>query len=1858
MSSFRLIPFQLAMGMALAGLPCFAANTTAEPLPSAEASLQGADRAADRLKLAGLDFSSAKATQGDLARARVFDRPLVAIGEPSAQDTARLASALQNLARANTVIDHPALAKLVADNPDSPYAPALLVQLAQLYYREGYYSRALDAYETAWRKSKACTDPETWPVAMDAAAGYAKMLSRVGRRDELTALFSDVDAKRPMWGHAAEQLRQAREGLEGMIKQPGGAFRCGPLALHSIAVTQGRPLAGLEPVRAAASTPQGFSLSELEELSAAIGMPGHAVRLKPKGAIPVPAVIHMKIGHYAAIIGRSGDRYILRDPTFGEGVDVSVSAAAIREEGSGFFLVFDQDVPSDRLPASLTDKRSIHGRGLTATNNPDATRTCDTGTCGNGQGGDSGAPATSSPSGKTPGETLDSAPDNTPYGMEMVSNTNTLRGAEAVGMAVPGIKALLVSLSLNDTPLLYTPAYGPDVFFHLTYNERENNPLSDLIGNFGPRWSFNWMAWINESIPQGSSSPAQDGPEALKLAAAGGGAVPFERINPSATDAAYYRSPYDNSQIRNPSYGLYYITQPDGSVYEYNHPVGITAVRPVLLGRITDPAGNQVVITYDGAHRIQTITDAAGRVTTFSYTDPNKSNRITKIQLDDGRSASFTYTTTAPYQLKTITDAVGLVSEFTYGDAVRADRITQLTTPYGNTSFAYGESSAFDDNNYRFRWIEITDPLGAKERMEYHDGEQTGVASSDLNENVPNGDIQTANDFQNFRNSFHWSKRAYQQAPNLSKNLNPQQTQPQAPGPGDYALAHIFHWVHQNYFDGSNLSTVSGDHLESELTPGEARVFYNYEGQSNPKYEGSSRNRTRVGRVVPHPDGAVDSTGKPLRVSQISAWTYTDRGLVKSYRDPVGREWRYTYAANGIDLIKVEQLLTRPDPNDPATWTYQTLAEINWASGIPHLPAYTIDAARQTTSYTYNSVGQIRTVTNAKNEVTTYWYHPTGQGITPTTTLSPTAVGYLVRIDGPLAGTSDTVNFTYDAQGRVRTYTDTANYTLTYTYDNLNRATRVDYPDNTYVQLGYDKLDLQSVFDRAGRLTTYGHDAMRRTTSVTDPANRVTRFEWCGCGALEKIIDPRNRVTRFQYDAASRLTHRHFEGDQLAGQVDTYAYTYDIAGRLSRLTDARQQTTDYRYALDGHLGAIVHGNAQESTPDSYFTYDPVYPRLTRAEDRQGATVVSAIDYGYHPITAPTGTLGAGRLASVNGPIAGALVGYAYDELGRLKTRTLPGQSETWTYDALGRVGPVVNPLGTFNYAYVGATARLDNVARSGGLTTTFGYQPLAQDFALAGITTRRPDNSVVGAQAYVQDHLRGLITDWDQTAPDGSVAQWDYRYTEGDELETARRSAAGATTDYAYRYDDGGNRVSEQVGSSLRRWQVNGRNQLEAEEAGGWLRVDAQFNAAPLANRAFLNGREVSVDSSSHRVDALTPLNSGNQTLTLRAQDAATNAVLSKSWQVAVPDFSPKRYVYDGNGNLSRIEQGGVIVRFYRWDARNRLAAWGSGTTIEGRFEYDSSGQRIRERNGSGAIVRQWVWAGGTQPVQERDGSGTVTRRYFSQGEMRRISGQEVARYYVRDHLGSVRAVTDASNNVVSSYAFDPYGRRVKLGGTEDYDIAYTGHYNHQATGLSLTFFRAYDADTGKWLSRDPIEESDGPNMYAYVQNDPVNGIDPLGLWQFTAGWAWGAGGSITFGYNGGRANAGYSVGFGVGGKIEFSPSDSGSNGMKGISAKAGFEIAADATFGALELGAAVGISGEVDECNNYEGRQYASGQAAINNKYGALPAAGGTIGYASSQTGNYDKGTFNAQHGPEKPVGQFGIGGMVLGGFKGGISW
>ncbi len=100
----------------------------------------------------------------------------------------------------------------------------------------------------------------------------------------------------------------------------------------------------------------------------------------------------------------------------------------------------------------------------------------------------------------------------------------------------------------------------------------------------------------------------------------------------------------------------------------------------------------------------------------------------------------------------------------------------------------------------------------------------------------------------------------------------------------------------------------------------------------------------------------------------------------------------------------------------------------------------------------------------------------------------------------------------------------------------------------------------------------------------------------------------------------------------------------------------------------------------------------------------------------------------------------------------------------------------------------------------------------------------------------------------------------------------------------------------------------------------------------------------------------------------------------------------------------------------------------------------------------------------------------------------------------MRDHLGSIRELTDSTGAVRARYDYDPYGKRTKLSGDLDAQFGFTGFYYHARSGLNLALYRAYDFSTGRWLSRDPIGEEAGTNLYNYVANDPMMKIDRLGL--------------------------------------------------------------------------------------------------------------------------------------------------------------
>jgi RHS repeat-associated protein len=155
------------------------------------------------------------------------------------------------------------------------------------------------------------------------------------------------------------------------------------------------------------------------------------------------------------------------------------------------------------------------------------------------------------------------------------------------------------------------------------------------------------------------------------------------------------------------------------------------------------------------------------------------------------------------------------------------------------------------------------------------------------------------------------------------------------------------------------------------------------------------------------------------------------------------------------------------------------------------------------------------------------------------------------------------------------------------------------------------------------------------------------------------------------------------------------------------------------------------------------------------------------------------------------------------------------------------------------------------------------------------------------------------------------------------------------------------------------------------------------------------------------------------------------------------------------------------------------------------------------EREGATvASDKRYLWDGG-EIVEERDGvsSNVVTKRYFGAGVQEVAANATTNLFYSRDHLGSVREVTDANGNLVARYDYDAWGRQTQVFGTYKADWGYAGYFVHRASKLNLTWYRAYDPDLGRWVSRDPIAEQGGLNLYGYVENNSVNDSDPNGLY-------------------------------------------------------------------------------------------------------------------------------------------------------------
>jgi RHS repeat-associated protein len=536
------------------------------------------------------------------------------------------------------------------------------------------------------------------------------------------------------------------------------------------------------------------------------------------------------------------------------------------------------------------------------------------------------------------------------------------------------------------------------------------------------------------------------------------------------------------------------------------------------------------------------------------------------------------------------------------------------------------------------------------------------------------------------------------------------------------------------------------------------------------------------------------------------------------------------------------------------------------------------------------------------------------------------------------------------------------------------------------------------------------------------------------------------------------------------------------------------------YNLDNTVASTAYssGAGVSATPTVSLTYDPVYPRILTMSD----PVTGTMTYAYNPITS-TPTPGAGRLAGVTTPLTTisnttSTGAPAYDELGRSLGQTIGGVSSSVTYDTLGRVVTETNaltPSGAFTYAYLNNTSRVTSITNPNGQSTHYTYLDSTtspNEPRLSEIKNLNASASVISKFNYGYDS-QGQITSWTQQTDSNDPQNWANQYDNEGKLinvNVTDTTTSALLHQYAYSYDAAGNRTAEQIDGNVTSSTYNNLNQLTGQSAGGKMVFSGTVSKYSTVT---VGGNPASLDASNN-FRGTASVTTGTNNVPIIAQDVDGN-VATNTYQVVVPPSGSATNTYDLNGNLANDGS-----RTFSWDAKNELVKITYADTSSTQFTYNGLGQRVKiqEYNASHTLTstKQYVWEG-MATAEERDASNTVLKRYFIQGEQRINSGTSTNYFYTRDHLGSIREMVASNGSTISArYSYDPYGRSTKVSGSLDCDFQFTGYYYHAASGLYLSPTRAYNPNTGTWISRDPLGESVGLNLYAYCNGNPICNVD------------------------------------------------------------------------------------------------------------------------------------------------------------------
>jgi RHS repeat-associated protein len=634
--------------------------------------------------------------------------------------------------------------------------------------------------------------------------------------------------------------------------------------------------------------------------------------------------------------------------------------------------------------------------------------------------------------------------------------------------------------------------------------------------------------------------------------------------------------------------------------------------------------------------------------------------------------------------------------------------------------------------------------------------------------------------------------------------------------------------------------------------------------------------------------------------------------------------------------------------------------------------------------------------------------------------------------------------FVYDAASNLIAEVNALGYRSTLTYDALNRLIATTDPLNHTNTTAYDAAgNVIQTIDALGYVNTFTYDALNRQASAQNPDGGINTTVYDAAGNVIASVDALGDRTTFSYDALNRQTQSTSALNGIATTV------YDAVGNVTAVVDAVGNRTTMVYD-------VLNRMIQETDPLNHsatFAYDAASRRVSET-DRDGRV----INFSYDALNEETG-----ETWIVSGSTVNTLT-FTYDAAGNMLTAANNAGTYTMAYDALNRISSEQEPFGAV------LTMTYDAVGNRTQVQDSFG-----------GITT-----SVYDAA--------GRMTTLEFGGSGQTQLRLDFTYTARDQIATETRYSdlagsheIGYTT---FMYDANMNLTSLQhqngsgtcLASFLYNYDLAGRLKSEIDNGGAPVTYSYDGTAQLLGD-----------GSNNYSYDL-----NGNRTNTGYHTNAANELSSDGSWN----------FTYDNEGNIIQAVSIATGTTWnFTYDNQNYLTGstekTSTGTLMEqSTYVYDALGNRIEKdvyiQTPATSTVQRFAYDGSAIWADMNGSNGLVTR--YLRGDQvdelfARISSGGTAAWYLTDHLGTVRAITDNSGVVQDKLTYDSFGNVLSETSPSFGDRwKYAGRELDGETNLQYSAGGYFDSLRGRWITQNPLGlGTNTPNLYEYGANSPTN---------------------------------------------------------------------------------------------------------------------------------------------------------------------